>query len=157
MGPNADQPKSPEAKPGSKLDAKEALKSLPMSELKAKLGASPDGLSQAEAQKRLTQYGPNEIEEKQTNPILKFLSYFWGPIPWMIEVAVILSGLVRHWPDFAIILLLLLANAVVEPVEVTPQIARRAYELYEQRGRRDGQAGQDWLEAEREIRDESPK
>jgi hypothetical protein len=44
---------------------------------------------------------------------LKFLSYFWGPIPWMIEVAVILSGVVRHWPDFFIILLLLVTNAVV--------------------------------------------
>jgi len=32
---------------------------------------------------------------------------FLGPIPWMIEVAVILSGVVRHWPDFFIILLLL--------------------------------------------------
>ena len=31
----------------------------------------------------------------------------------MIEVAVILSGVVRHWPDFFIILLLLVANAVV--------------------------------------------
>ncbi len=38
------------------------------------------------------QYGPNEIEEKKTNPFLKFLCYFWGPIPWMIEVAVVLSG-----------------------------------------------------------------
>jgi magnesium-transporting ATPase (P-type) len=38
------------------------------------------------------------------------------------------------------------------PADVTPQIARRAYELYEQRGHRDGQAAQDWLEAEREIR-----
>jgi len=46
----------------------------------------------AEAQKRLTQYGPNELEEKKTNLFLKFLSYFWGPIPWMIEVAVILFG-----------------------------------------------------------------
>jgi magnesium-transporting ATPase (P-type) len=62
-------------------------------------------------QKRLTQYGPNEIEEKKTNPFLKFLTYFWGPIPWMIEIAVILSGVVRHWPDFFIILLLLFANA----------------------------------------------
>jgi H+-transporting ATPase len=45
-----------------------------------------------------------------------------------------------------------------KPVDVAPQIAKRAYELYEQRGRRDGQAGRDWLEAEREIRkDESPK
>ena len=102
MKPNADRP-----------EAKDDLKTLPMLELQAKLGSSPDGLSQAEAQKRLTQYGPNEIEEKKTNAFLKFLSYFWGPIPWMIEVAVILSGAVRHWPDFFIILLLLVSNAVV--------------------------------------------
>ena len=89
------------------------LKSLPMSELQAKLGSSPEGLSQAEAQKRLTQYGYNEIAEKKVNPFLKFLSYFWGPIPWMIEIAVILSGVVRHWPDFFIILVLLVTNAVV--------------------------------------------
>jgi H+-transporting ATPase len=113
MKPNTDQPKVPESKPGSKPDAKDDLKSLPMSELQAKLGSSPDGLSQEEAQKRLTQYGPNEIEEKKTNPLLKFLTYFWGPIPWMIEAAVILSAAARHWPDFFIILLLLLANAVV--------------------------------------------
>jgi H+-transporting ATPase len=92
---------------------KDDLKSLPMPELMAKLRSSLDGLSQAEAQKRLTHYGPNEIEEKKTNPFLKFLSYFWGPIPWMIEAAVILSAVAQHWPDFAIILLLLLANAVV--------------------------------------------
>ena len=104
---------NPESKPGSKPDVRDDLKTLPMPELLIKLGSSPDGLSQAEAQKRLTQYGPNEIEEKKTNPFLKFLTYFWGPIPWMIEIAVILSGVVRHWPDFFIILLLLVANAVV--------------------------------------------
>ena len=113
MKPDTDQPKAPESKPGSKPDAKDDLKSLPMPEVEKKLGSSPDGLSQAEAQKRLTQYGPNEIEEKKTNLFLKFLTYFWGPIPWMIEAAVILSAVARHWPDFGIILLLLLANAVV--------------------------------------------
>jgi H+-transporting ATPase len=102
-----------ESKPGPESDAKNDLKSLPMPELQVKLGSSQDGLSQAEAQKRLAQYGPNEIEERKTNPFLKFLTYFWGPIPWMIEAAVILSAVARHWPDFAIILLLLLANAVV--------------------------------------------
>ena len=97
----------------SKLNIKDDLKSLPLSELLVKLGSSPDGLSQSEALQRLTQYGPNEIQEKKTNSFLKFLTYFWGPIPWMIEAAVILSAVARHWPDFAIILLLLLANAVV--------------------------------------------
>jgi H+-transporting ATPase len=105
----ADRSKASPLKP----DANENLKSLSMSELQAKLGSSPEGLTQAQAKKRLTEYGPNEIEEKKTNPFLKFLTYFWGPIPWMIEVAVILSGVVRHWPDFSIILLLLVANAVV--------------------------------------------
>ena len=113
MEPDSEQPKAPESKPESRPKAKDDLKSLPMPELQAELGSSPDGLSQAEAQKRLTQYGPNEIEEKKTNPFLKFLTYFWGPIPWMIEAAVILSAVARHWPDFGIILLLLLANAVV--------------------------------------------
>jgi H+-transporting ATPase len=84
-----------------------------MPELEAELGYCPDGLSKAEATQRLAQYGPNEIAEHKANPLLKFLSYFWGPIPWMIEVAVILSGAVGHWPDFFIILLLLVANGVV--------------------------------------------
>ena len=89
------------------------MKSSPMPELKEELGYLPDGLSKAEATRRLAQYGPNEIAEHKTNPLLKFLSYFWGPIPWMIEIAVVLSGAVGHWPDFFIILLLLVANGVV--------------------------------------------
>ena len=110
LKPNADKPA---AKPGPKPDAKDDLKSLPMPEVEKKLGSSPEGLSQAEAEKRLTQYGPNEIKEEKTNPFLKFLTYFWGPIPWMIEIAVILSGVVGHWEDFGIILFLLVCNAVV--------------------------------------------
>ena len=118
MNPAADPPPSkPEpksdAKPGARPAAEDELKTLPMAEVQKKLDSSADGLTQAEAQKRLTQYGPNEIEEKKTNPLLKFLGYFWGPIPWMIEVAVILSGVVGHWPDFFIILLLLLANGAI--------------------------------------------
>ncbi|MGC2204254.1 MAG: DUF2934 domain-containing protein, partial [Stellaceae bacterium] len=45
-----------------------------------------------------------------------------------------------------------------ETVDVTPQIATRAYELYERQGHREGHAVQDWLKAEREIReDANPK
>ena len=113
MSANAVQSKVPGSKPGATPIANDDLKSLPMTEVEKKLESSPDGLSQAEAAKRLTQYGPNEIEEKKQNVLLKILSYFWGPIPWMIEVAVVLSGVVRHWPDFFIILILLVSNAAV--------------------------------------------
>jgi H+-transporting ATPase len=115
--PESDPGPNPAAVPDAKDDAKPAakddLKTLPLAEVEKQLGSSPDGLTQAEAQKRLAQYGPNEIAGKKTNQFLKFLTYFWGPIPWMIEAAVILSAVARHWPDFGIILLLLLANAVV--------------------------------------------
>jgi len=97
----------------TKTAEKDDLKSLPLPEVENRLESSPDGLSQAEAEKRLAQYGPNGIEEKSINPFLKFLLYFWGPIPWMIEAAVILSAVSQHWPDFGIILALLLANAIV--------------------------------------------
>ena len=103
----------PKSKTVLKPNTSSELKSLPMPELEKKLESSTEGLSQAEAEKRLTKYGPNEITVEKTNMFLKFLSYFWGPIPWMIEVAVILSGIVRHWPDFFIILVLLMTNAVV--------------------------------------------
>jgi len=104
---------APGGKPGPARDAKDDLNSLPVAEVQKRLGSSSEGLSQAEAEKRLARYGPNEIEEKKDNPLLKLLTYFWGPIPWMIEAAVILSGVLRHWPDFGIILLLLVANAAV--------------------------------------------
>ncbi len=113
MTPDTDAPKDTQPEPGAEDGAKGDLKTLPLPEVEKKLGSSPDGLSQVEATKRLAQYGPNEIEEKKTNPLLKFLKYFWGPIPWMIEVAVILSAVVQHWPDFFIILVLLFANATI--------------------------------------------
>ncbi len=89
------------------------LQSLPMAEVEKRLGSSPDGLREAEAQTRLVHYGPNEIEARKPNPLLKLLTYFWGPIPWMIEGAVLLSAAARHWPDFFIILVLLFSNALV--------------------------------------------
>jgi H+-transporting ATPase len=97
----------------AKPDPNDGLKTLSMADLLARLGSSKDGLGQADAEKRLVQDGANEIAEKKTNELLKFLSYFWGPIPWMIEAAVVLSAVARHWPDFGIILLLLVSNAVV--------------------------------------------
>jgi len=71
------------------------------------------GLSSAEVIELRKRYGFNDIPEEKKHPLLKFLGYFWGPIPWMIEAAAILSAVIAHWEDFAIILLLLMTNAVV--------------------------------------------
>ena len=91
----------------------EEAKKANVDELLSKLSAGKGGLSSSEAEKRLVQYGPNEIQEKKVNPLLKFLRYFWGPIPWMIEAAVVMSAVIHSWADFAIILALLLVNATV--------------------------------------------
>ncbi len=78
------------------------------------LNTDPDkGLSEDEASRRIETYGENVIEEEGRHPLLQFLSYFWGPIPWMIEAALIISGLAQHWKDFSVIALLLLINVMV--------------------------------------------
>ncbi len=84
-----------------------------VSELFDKLSSSEHGLSASEAGNRLKKYGYNEIAEKKISPLMKFLLYFWGPIPWMIEIAAILSAVVKHWADLIIIMVLLIFNGVV--------------------------------------------
>lgn len=78
-----------------------------------KFSTYEEGLTDAEAKERFKQVGPNEITEKKVNPVLKLLGYFWGPIPWMIEAAAVLSLLIHHLEDFWIIMALLLLNAGV--------------------------------------------
>lgn len=77
------------------------------------MNSEKTGLSSVEAKKRLEQFGPNEIAERKNSPFLKFFKYFWGPIPWMIEVAAALSAIIRQWDDFWIIFAMLLVNSVV--------------------------------------------
>ncbi len=90
------------------------LANLSLEELQTQLRTSLErGLTHEEAQRRLASYGYNELAQKKTSVVEQFFSHFWGPIPWMIEVAVILSALVRDWVDFAIILVLLVGNGVI--------------------------------------------
>ncbi len=84
-----------------------------LSELQAQLHTSLEGLSQSESQKRLKQYGFNELPEEVIPPWKQFLAHFWGPIPWMIEIAAFISALVKDWSDFIIIVILLVVNALV--------------------------------------------
>ena len=79
----------------------------------AKLGTSPKGLSPDEAKGRLEKVGPNAIVAKEENRWTKLIGYFWGPIPWMIEAAAIISLARLDWPDFSVVTGLLLYNAAV--------------------------------------------
>ena len=69
------------------------------------------GLDPQEAAARLARFGPNELEAKEEPLWHRVFRRFWGPIPWMIEVAAVLSALVRKWEDFVIILIMLGVNA----------------------------------------------
>ena len=89
------------------------IKKLSVEESFQKFSSGENGLNDSNINDRIKEYGYNEISEKKVNPLVKFLSYFWGPIPWMIEVAAILSAIISHWEDFWIIFALLLLNATV--------------------------------------------
>jgi len=95
------------------VQTNDELASMPLPQLLAELDSSAAGLTAVEALQRLQHYGPNEIVERHSNPVLVFLGYFWGPIPWMVEVALVLSLAARHWTDAVIIGVLLAMNGLV--------------------------------------------
>jgi H+-transporting ATPase len=72
------------------------------------------GLSEEEVEKRRPEYGYNEIREKEETLFHRIFRRFWGPIPWMIEIAALLSALVKKWEDFVIITILLFTNAFID-------------------------------------------
>jgi H+-transporting ATPase len=78
------------------------------------LNTSPStGLAQTEADGRLKQYGYNEVPDKNTNPLLGFLSKFWGLTSWMLELIVILSWFLHKRSDAYIVIGLLFFNAII--------------------------------------------
>ena len=106
------EPRTQSAAPNLSADQSDELRRRIAQRLQA-LDATREGLASAEAARRLAQYGPNSIVDRTESKWRRLLTYFWGPLPFLIEAAAIISGLRRDWPDFAIVTGLLLYNAVV--------------------------------------------
>jgi H+-transporting ATPase len=79
--------------------------------------AAPMGLTVAEAQDRLRQFGPNRVEEERRHPLLSFFAKFWAPVPWMLEATIVLEILVHKLDEAVIIGGLLLFNSVLSFVQ----------------------------------------
>jgi len=72
-----------------------------------------NGLSTEEVQKRLGEYGYNEVPERRVSPVARFLKKFWGITPWMLEVTVALTWFLGKYLEMYVIAALLLFNGVL--------------------------------------------
>jgi H+-transporting ATPase len=96
-----------------KVKSTSDYKNISLEEIVKFLGTSMDGLSESEAGKRVEVFGYNEILEKKKNLLLEFLLRYWGPMPWLLELAMGLSIVLRHYLEGIIIFMLLTVNAVI--------------------------------------------
>ena len=77
-----------------RLSIEEALKILETTTL---------GLTESEAKNRIEKFGYNEIAEEKKNPLVEFFSRYWGPMPWLLELAIVLSCVLGRYVEAAII------------------------------------------------------
>ncbi|TFE68496.1 HAD-IC family P-type ATPase [Methylacidiphilum caldifontis] len=71
------------------------------------------GLSWVEAKKRLSEEGLNALPEKRSHPLLLFLSKFWAPIPWMLEITIILEIVLHRVHDGLAIAGFLIGSSII--------------------------------------------
>jgi H+-transporting ATPase len=89
------------------------FREISMEETLRKLATSEHGLAEGEAAKRIEKLGYNEIAAAKRNLLLEFLRRYWGPMPWLLETAMGLSFILRHYPEGIIIFVLLTMNAII--------------------------------------------
>lgn len=89
------------------------------------------GLTSAEAQKRLEQFGPNEVPEHHDPSWLVLFRKVWGPVPWMLELSLILELITHHYTQATIIGAPIIFNAIISFVQ--EHRAQDALRLLQQR------------------------
>jgi H+-transporting ATPase len=76
-----------------------------------------NGLTESEVKLRLQKFGFNEVSEKKQNSLFSFLKRYWGPMPWLLELAIILSVVLKHYLEAGIIFALLTINTVIGQIQ----------------------------------------
>jgi H+-transporting ATPase len=97
----------------SGLSDKEFLEKIEEKEEYEAFDFNYEGLTSEEAERRLAEYGPNELPEKVDPKWLVFLRQFWAPMPIMIWVAIIIELGLLNFLDMAILLVIQFANASI--------------------------------------------
>ncbi|KAJ3673682.1 hypothetical protein LUZ60_005674 [Juncus effusus] len=100
------------------------LENIPLEEVFELLKTSSRGLTSKDASNRLQLFGLNKLEEKRENKILKFLSFMWNPLSWVMEAAAVMAIVLANggnqgpdWEDFVGIICLLIINSTISFIE----------------------------------------
>ena len=88
-------------------------KEIPVEETIKLLNSTVNGLTESEAKNLIGIFGYNEVAEKKKNHLLEFLSRYWAPMPWLLELAILLSFVLGHCLEAVIIFVLLTINAFI--------------------------------------------
>ena len=89
-----------------------------LEEIYQALNTSPEGLSDAEAARRLEQYGRNELRAKPPKTILQMLkAQILDPMVLILVGAAAFSALLREWTEAAVILTIVIVNAIIGIVQ----------------------------------------
>lgn len=92
--------------------------SLAPEQVLATLHSTPNGLSAAEAARRLAQADPNVLQTRsQVTSLGTFLRQFSSPITIILLVATLISAALGDWPDTAIILVIILGSATLSSIQ----------------------------------------
>jgi len=96
-----------------KLIGTSEYKEISLEETLRLLETSTEGLTEFEAKNRLARFGENKITEEKRNPLIEFFSRYWGPMPWLLELAMALSFILGHYLEVTIIFVLLTINVTI--------------------------------------------
>ena len=77
------------------------------------LSTSEAGLTSAEAQARLATYGYNEIKFKKRSALVRFLLQFRNALVYLLLASALVTAMLQHWTDTAVILVVVIANAII--------------------------------------------